>query len=127
MATAAYTAHWRTNAYRIVESWQDSDKAVELLDRASFLEDLSDTVAGMSLTGLSDAIGDALLEVECDLEAIRDEAISTALSEWEGETDEYTQEHLEDHALTVAKALAARRRYVRDTRLVPVTRMTEAA
>lgn len=121
MATA-YTNYWRNSAYTIAQSWQDAPKAIELLDRALTLHELQDAATGF--TGILDAIGDTLIDVECDLDALRQDAIDTALGEWEGESDEYTRDHLSDFALTVSKAIAARRTYVRDTRLVPVSRLS---
>lgn len=110
-------------AYRAAERWAETDAAIALLDKAILLEDWADEVAGHDLTAVADAIGEELQEVEANLDDLRREAIFDAVNEWPEENDDYVEDHFDDMAPKVAAAIRARRLYIRDTQLVPVSRL----
>jgi hypothetical protein len=121
MLSEPYTRHWTNTAYKTVSTWHEQPLAKELLARVDELERWADQLAGYGdCGGLSDAVGDKILELWNELEELRNDAVNEALLEYPQESDGYVEDELRDAAPRVDDALKIARRAEREPWAMPV-------
>ena len=110
--------------------WHTSDKAVALIARWLFADDIFQTIGGHGLLDTQDALFLDMQDIESELDSLRDECIAdeiSSLSERDAD-DDYLIEAIEESAPTVSKVLEDARKTSRlsylTNALAPVTRIS---
>jgi hypothetical protein len=111
----AHFQHWCETAGETAETWAVSPAAQALLAKVIMLEQLADSVTGFD--SITDAIGDTLCDLECELDNARTDAINEAGAQHPGEFDEYLADELDEAAPNVTSAISAYRATARQTAL----------
>ena len=115
MTRPEYAERGTNTAAHTAETWAAAPDAQALLAQVYMLEQLADSVAGFD--SISDAIGDEICNLECELDNVRTDAINEAGAQHPGEFDEYLADELDEAAPTVASAISAYRATARQKAL----------